>query len=86
MPRFTTKDLLIATTLIAIGVGLLVFAYKHPTLRAGEPGSWEFPVGWFGGGALICAGVFAPFKRPIVGGIAGLVIQFLIPVLVTLLS
>src|SRR5689334_2507291 len=72
MPRFTIKDLLIATTLIANGVFQLTLS------RDGENAS-PFAIAflWFSGGVLIGVGLFIPFNRPWTGLFKGLVIQAL---------
>jgi hypothetical protein len=80
MPRFTVKDLLLATTLAAIGAGLIA------SLFHGFDKLQEFGVGggvvalllWFGGGALIGADLFTPFKRITTGAIVGLATQVVI--------
>ena len=71
MPRFTIKDLLIATTLIANGVFQLTLLS-----RDGENAS-PFAIAflWFSGGVLIGVGLFIPFNRPWTGLFTGLVIQ-----------
>ena len=80
MPRFTVRDLLIATTLVAIGAGALGLMYRIWEALA-EAGFVTVPILlllWFGGGAFIGAGLFTPFKRPWTGVICGLVIQILL--------
>jgi hypothetical protein len=82
MPRFSIKDLLLATTLIAIGAGLIYWAYSHPTMsRYSDAPNWPLFLGWMGGGAFIGAGVFTPFKKPWIGALVGLAVQILIPLL-----
>ena len=73
MPRFTVKDLLRATTLIAIGAGLLNLPVQFPEAEiwTGEMGSREFWLTVCAGAALIGAGVFTPFGRPWLGGMLG---------------
>jgi hypothetical protein len=83
MPRFTVKDLLIATTLVAIGAGASAFAYHNePILTRDGPGEMAlFLLLWFGGGTLIGAGLFTPFKRPWTGFIVAFVLEVLLVML-----
>jgi hypothetical protein len=75
MPRFSLKDLLIGTALLSAGVVSIVGIWRLPTdisLEAwGEAIAWL----WYGGGALIGAALFTPFKRPWSGVLVGLVVQ-----------
>ena len=77
MPRFTIKDLLIATALIAIGAGALAFLFRggEGLFAAGLGSEAAVLVLWIGGGACIGAGLLTPFKRPLVGAVIGMVIQ-----------
>ena len=80
MPRFTIKDLLLATTLIAIGAGMLALVLRG--------NAWLWPRGglavitvfslWLGGGGCIGAGLLTPFKHPWIGAALGLLIQGLL--------
>jgi|tagenome__1003787_1003787.scaffolds.fasta_scaffold20490834_1 hypothetical protein len=74
MPRFSIKDLLIATTLISVGLGLLYFVYQHRYTPDDE--AWELGA-YLGGGALIGAGAMTPFKRPLRGAIIAVVLMLL---------
>lgn len=81
MPRFSIKDLLIATTLIAIGLGLLVLMFKSMnSVRREfgyEVGLTVFIVLWIAGIALIVAGFYAPFTRVLRGLVVGSVLSLL---------
>jgi hypothetical protein len=77
MPRFTIRDLLVATTLIAVGAGMIAFLFRGRD-ASNELGDWSTLFFWYGGGAFIGAGIFTPFKRPWTGVITGLVIQTLL--------
>jgi hypothetical protein len=68
MPRFSIKDLLWSTTLIAAGFGVFVI-----TVRAarGEP-NWIL---WHGSGALAGAGILFPFRHPWIGAVFGAVLM-----------
>jgi hypothetical protein len=79
MPRFTIRDLLLATTLVAVGVGLIVFPLHFHQLVDEE---WSLPLFFFGGGAFIGAGIFTPFKRPWTGVIVAVVLQILFALVV----
>ena len=76
MPRFTIKDLLLATTLVAIGAGTWAFLFRGvvATSRMGA----DIMMLWIVGGAFIGAGLVAPFKRPWEGAIVAIVLQFLL--------
>jgi len=63
MPRFTVKQMLIATTLVAIGLGAIVIAFQ---LRGSPSEFWSkgTPGGMIGGGAMtIGSGVAYPFNK-----------------------
>ena len=86
MPRFTIKDLLIATTLIAIGCGMLAVLYQGTIVPPSGPSSslsdvviaLIFLICIFGSGPFIGAGLFTPFKYPWIGAAVGLVFQFVL--------
>jgi hypothetical protein len=81
MPRFTIKDLLITTTLIAIGVGILTFLFRNVVLMEqlfGDNAVVAAIVLWLVSGAMISAGLFVPFRHPWMGAAIGLVIQALL--------
>jgi hypothetical protein len=80
MPRFSIKDLLIATTCIAMGIGLLAFPYYHHEYISANLPSSTYVLCWFGGGALIGAGILNPFGRPLWGAAIGFVVLVLVPV------
>lgn len=78
MPRFRVNDLLIATTLVATGLGMLVFV---ATSRLGEeypsylrPGGAYFVLGALG---LIGAGLGTPFHRPFIGALVVMVFSII---------
>lgn len=83
MPQFSIKDLLIATTLIALGVVLGgYFAIAHTTYAVYETSegslkdvSERVPVCWPLAGAMIGAGILYPFKRAKLGLLLGLASQ-----------
>jgi hypothetical protein len=87
MPRFPIIDLLIATTLIAIGIGMLWFLYHNrAALSAGRGPFWEIFLFWFGGGVFVGAGVFTPFKRQWIGAFVAVGVQFLLVLVATVSS
>lgn len=59
MPRFTVKDLLIATTLVAIGLAMIGHALAYPSLLRVEVDP-RMIIGL----GLIGAGLSTPFHRP----------------------
>jgi hypothetical protein len=76
LPRFSVKLALVATTLIALGLAML-----YQVLNYDPRSNWPVSVGYFlvyGGSASIGAGIFAPFKRPLIGAVAGMVVQAVI--------
>ena len=68
MPRFSLKSLLLSTTLITLGAGMLSVVFHYP-LNLGTL------LCWFGGGVLIGTGVCTPIRQPFLGGLLGLVVQ-----------
>jgi hypothetical protein len=74
MPRFTIRDLLVATALIAVGAGMIVFLFRGRE-ASHQLGDWPTLFFWCGSGAFVGAGIFTPFKRPWTGAITGFVIQ-----------
>jgi hypothetical protein len=81
MPRFTIKDLLLTTTLIAIGAGMFACIGEYQRAIA-ESGNGGLLVAlWFGGGACIGAGLMAPFKRLGTGALIAFGIQVVIVVM-----
>jgi hypothetical protein len=82
MPRFTIRDLLFATALIAIGLSMLTFLFRSwEGLFEGESGAPAGLLLWFGGGGCIGAGLLTPFKRPWTGVIAAFFAQILVAVI-----
>ena len=74
MPRFSIKSLLLATTLIAVGMALMYFVYQRPDTEENAAGKI---VAVLSGGALIGGGIFTPFNRPWIGAILAVVLMFL---------
>jgi hypothetical protein len=77
MPRFSIKDLLIGTALLAAGITSVCGIARLPS----------HPVVlllWLGGSALVGAGLFAPFKRIWLGAAIGLAVAILPLVVLTL--
>jgi hypothetical protein len=72
MPRFSMKTLLVAMTLIAIGIVMVVAVPRSE--RLGLPLSICF-IMWFGGGGLIGAGLFVPSKRLWSGSVFGIAVM-----------
>jgi hypothetical protein len=88
MPKFSIRDLLIATALIAVGVGSITYISRPPlghALLHGSPGNAELTAVdkfalmliLFGGGALIGAGLLTPLgdSWPWPGALIGLLIE-----------
>jgi hypothetical protein len=75
MPRFTILDLLKASVLIAAGVAPLCIFFGPLRNQAGLWALVALPMINFSG-ALIGAGLFTPFQRPLLGVVLGIVAQF----------
>jgi hypothetical protein len=75
MPCFSLRRLLISITIVAVGLMAVSMMFSKPPQRLEE--STRFIL-WYLGGALIGAGVFAPFKKVWIGLLVGLIAQFLI--------
>jgi hypothetical protein len=76
MPRFSIKDLMLATAMVAIGTGLVAYVLRYMPESVGsitDVSGLFFP-SWIAGGTLIGAGMMTPFKRPWTGVIIGIVI------------
>jgi hypothetical protein len=70
MPSFSLKSLLLSTTLISIGAGMLWVVFHYPP-------NLGMLLYWLGGGVLIGAGVCTPIRQPFLGGLLGLVVQII---------
>lgn len=69
MRHFSTKDLFLATTFTAAGMFPIYLALLHGVWHEWSP---VVPyLLWFGGGAIIGAGILAPFRKPWIGALAG---------------
>jgi len=76
MPRFSTRDLLWAALLIAVGICMLTpqfrIAPKDSWLRSvGQPGAIAL---WIVGMAILHAGLFAVFQRKMQGFKTGVMV------------
>jgi hypothetical protein len=77
MPRFSVKDLLFGSTLIAVGVGMIVCAYRFTPQSVDsirQISSWPF-LCWVCGGGAIGAGIMTPLKRPWEGAGLGIALM-----------
>jgi hypothetical protein len=75
MPRFSLKDLLIGTALLAGGICSVCGISRLPTELSLQGYIAAAMLLWVGGGALIGAGLLTPFKRPWLGAALGLLVQ-----------
>ncbi len=84
MPRFSIKDLMISTTLLAVGGGALVICSRlRPSQNAGPIVIWVVLASF----ATIGAGLFAPFHKKGLGALAGVALAIALGMyLVTLLG
>ena len=78
MPRFTIKDLLIATTLIAFGAGLIAWTIRYMDTAKVEQPQPIVLINFFACPALIGAGLFTLFKRPWLGALVGVLLTILV--------
>jgi hypothetical protein len=72
MPRFTIDELLRAITLVSFGAGMVLFSISLRTCVFPNPG---MALTWCCAGALIGAGLFTPFQRPLCGAAIGVAVQ-----------
>jgi hypothetical protein len=78
MPKFRTKDLLVASALTAIGLGLIGGNILYQEASKVEQPTPFTLFCWLVGPPLIGAGLLTPFKHPWIG--AALVIALMIAV------
>lgn len=84
MPRFTLGELLVSTTLIAFGSGMVAVIIRegeYVTNVLGYEALGFLYVAWMAGGSLIGAGLCMPFRRPWLGAAIGAIIQVAWPVI-----
>lgn len=72
MSRFSIKDLLVATALIAAGLGGLAYLAGYE-----DWSSWQLAL-WLATGPVIGCGLLFPFRRPWLGLALGVVMQSLV--------
>jgi hypothetical protein len=78
VPKFTIKELLIGTSLIASGIAMTCFTFRWLNVvksTTAPPPMFAQLACWFLGPALLGAGILYPFKRPGLGAVAGMLIQ-----------
>lgn len=77
MPRVTALHSAVATTLVALGIGLICIPSQigHAIDGYGIISLAAYLLLCHGGGALIGAGLFFPFKRPWTGALMVVIIQ-----------
>ncbi len=75
MPKFSIKDLLIATAIVATGTALISSIFRFPTVFLEPSPGAAFVFCWYVGGMLIGAGLFWPFRRPWMGIALGFIVQ-----------
>ena len=62
MPRFTVKDMLVATAIVAVGALLIGVTRTVPAGGVGRESSLWIPVCAYAGAAIIGAGLIYPFR------------------------
>jgi hypothetical protein len=70
MPKFSLMRLLSSVTAICIGIGCIDWLFRTDPTNA-----WLCVPLYFGGGAMIGAGILTPFKRPILGAVLVVAVQ-----------
>jgi hypothetical protein len=74
MPKFSIKDLLIATTVVAVGLAIALGMLRWDIGMYPPEDLVLMVIGiFFSGWAIIGFGLTYPFKRPILGIVIGLV-------------
>jgi hypothetical protein len=77
--RFTLKELLIGTALIAIGLGLVAFEMRGDyRLQYVSYHSPESLIIWLQGGAMVGAGLLYPFNRVRLGVFLAFIVQVIL--------
>jgi hypothetical protein len=74
-PRFSLKRFLVSITLVAIGIGILMWVLSPKDSI--EVFALGMPM-WLVGGVMIGAGVFAPFRLTLWGAVLGFLVQLVI--------
>jgi hypothetical protein len=70
-PQFSVKTMLVATALISAGSAMLYHVLNYDWRVSKLPIGLDFVLA-YGGAAVIGVGIFTPFKRPLIGAIAGI--------------
>ena len=75
--KFNLKELLLSTTLIAVGLAMAITPYS-----AFEDELWYYlllpQLLWLGAGALVGAGILLPFNKAAIGAVLGFMAQVVI--------
>jgi hypothetical protein len=79
MPRFTLKIMFASMALIATGIAILEYRGWLPV--GGRVSELFLLVLWLAAGAFIGAGILLPFKRPFIGVLLGIIVQYSILVM-----
>lgn len=75
MPRYSLKRLFASTTLIATGLASVIVVYTSVFEKGMELNPWVLLLLWFGGGMMIGAGAFVPFRMTLSGIAFGFIVQ-----------
>jgi hypothetical protein len=73
LPRFSTRDLIVGTTMLAVGLGLISMVYRGWLAQS----QYALFASYFGGPALAGAGAFYPFKLTTEGAVIGTILAIL---------
>ncbi len=73
--QFSLKDLFLAMTLIAVGIGLMVAVHDNATSLNVRGLTWPLAFSSF---ILIGAGIGAPFHRKLAGGVVAAALALLV--------
>ena len=86
MPRFSIKDLLISTTLVALGCSAILLCVNPPQWWWGnDKFMYLYVLIFFSVGACFGSAVGRFFKRPYMGGLVGAWLQLIISIVCVVL-
>jgi hypothetical protein len=75
LPRFTLREMFLATTLIGVGIGVATFTIRYA--NTGKGGDWPLFI-LLACSAVIGAGIFTPFHQKWAGAAVGIFVAIAI--------
>ena len=77
MPRFSIKDLIVSTTLVAAGFAAALSPFRF-NFEVDGRAIWPLLLSlWFGGCMMVGAGAMYPFKRAWIGALLGFLVALI---------